>query len=132
ARGEGAARLAVRDRGAVEDEPALHPMRVGELVDESRLAHPRLADDRRYLAVTVARELLSVAKLLQLGVAADEARQPAPGAGLQAGPRRACPCHLVDLDSVGEPLDRHRAERSDLDEALGQVQRLGGEAKADG
>ena len=42
-------------RGALEDEPALHPVRVGELVNESRLAHPGLADDRRYLAVIVAR-----------------------------------------------------------------------------
>jgi hypothetical protein len=30
-------------------------MGVGELVDEARLAHPRLADERRDLAVTVGR-----------------------------------------------------------------------------
>ena len=92
-----ARRLAVRDRGALEDQPALQAMRVGELVDEARLAHPRLADDRRHLTVTVAGELLGAAELLQLGVAADEARQPAPGGRLQAGSRRARPRHLVDL-----------------------------------
>ena len=100
-------------------------MRVGELVDEARLAHPRLADDRRHLTVTVAGELLGAAELLQLGVAADEPRQPAPGGRLQAGPRRARPRHLVDLHGVGEPLHRHGAERLHLDVALGQRQRLG-------
>ena len=35
-----ARRLAVRDRGALEHQPALQAVRVGELVDEARLAHP--------------------------------------------------------------------------------------------
>ena len=83
---------------------------MGELVDEARLAHPRLADDRCHLAVTGASELLSAAELLQLSVAADEARQPAPGGDLQAGPGRAGPRHLVDLHSVGEPLHLHRPD----------------------
>ena len=60
-----ARRRAVRDRGALEGEPALQTMRVGELIDEARLADPRLADDCRHLAVTAAREPLSVAELLQ-------------------------------------------------------------------
>ncbi len=51
-------------------------MRVGELVGEARLAYPRLADDRRDLAMTVGRQLLRAAEPLQLGVAADEPRQP--------------------------------------------------------
>ena len=93
-------------------------MRVGQLVDEARLAHPRLADDRHHLAVPVSGDLLGAAELLQLGVAADEARQPATGGRLQAGARRACPRHLVDLHCVGEPLHRHGAERFDLDVTL--------------
>jgi len=43
-------------------------------------------------------------------------------------PRRA----VEHLDRFAEPLDRHRAERGDLDEALGQVQRLGGKPDAAG
>jgi hypothetical protein len=39
-------------------------MRAGELVDETRLAHPRLADHRCHLTVTVGRELLRAADLL--------------------------------------------------------------------
>ena len=54
-------------------------MCVGELVDQARLAHPRFSDDRHHLAVTVARELLGPAELLQLGVATDEPREPASG-----------------------------------------------------
>jgi hypothetical protein len=57
-------------------------MRVGELVDKARLAHPRLADDRRHLPPTAVRELLGAAELCHLGVAADEARQPPPGGRL--------------------------------------------------
>src|SRR4029453_4616541 len=61
-------------------------MGVRELVDQARLAYAGLADERRHLPVTVAGELLGAAELLQLGVAADEAGQAAPGGHLQAGP----------------------------------------------
>ena len=65
-------------------------MRVSELVDQARLAHARLADDRHHLAVAVSRELLGAAQLLQLGVAADEPRQtraaPPPGGASAPGP----------------------------------------------
>jgi hypothetical protein len=53
-----ARRLAVRDRGGFQDEPALQAMGARELVDDARLAHPRLADDRRHLTATVTGELL--------------------------------------------------------------------------
>ena len=49
--GQVAGGLAVGDRGALEDQPALGPMGVGELVDEARLAHARLAHDGDHLAV---------------------------------------------------------------------------------
>src|SRR5205807_7804422 len=88
----------------------LYAMRVGEVVDEARLAHPGLADDRHQLTVTGAGQLLRAAEMLQLGVAADEPRQAAPGGRLEASPRRACPRHLVTLPRVGEALDRHGAE----------------------
>jgi len=39
---------------------------------------------------------------------------------------------LEHLDRLGEPLDRHRAERGDLDEALAEVERLGSEPDAAG
>jgi hypothetical protein len=118
-------RLAVRDRSSLEDPPALQAMRVEKLVDEPRLAHPRLADDRPDLTVAIDRELLGAAELLQLGIATDEAGQPAPGGRLQAGPRLASPRHFVDLHRLGQTLNQHRAQRFHLDVAFSQRQRLG-------
>src|SRR5207245_10976674 len=87
-----------------ENRPTVQGRRVGALVDEARLAHSRLADDRRHLTVAGTGKLLRAAELLQLGVAPDEARQAALGGRLQAGARRARSRHLVDLHGVGEPL----------------------------
>ena len=56
-------------------------------------------------------ELLRAAKLLQLEVAADEARQATSGGGLEARSCGAGARHLVDLHRLGEALHRHRAER---------------------
>jgi hypothetical protein len=54
---------------------ALHcVLRMNELANQARLAHPRFADDRHHLTLTVAGKLLRAAELLQLDVAADEAR----------------------------------------------------------
>jgi len=98
---------------------------MGELVDEARLAHPRFANHRRHLTVTVARELLRATELLELCVAADEPGQSALSACLKTGPRRARPRHLIDLHGVGESLDRHEAKRLHLNVALRQRQRIG-------
>jgi hypothetical protein len=120
-----ARRLAVRDGGAFERQPALQAVRVGELIEQPRLTHARLAHHRDHLTVTVFGELLGTAELFQLGVTPNELRQSAPSDGLQAGPRRAGFCYLVNLYSVGQSLDRHRAQRLDLDKALGQRKRGG-------
>ena len=101
----------------------MQTVRVGELVDEARLAHTGLSNERHNLTMTVAGELLDAAELLKFGIATDEPRQPASGARLESGPRRACPCHFVDIHRVGEPLHRHRAERLHGDEAFHHLQR---------
>jgi hypothetical protein len=78
-----------RSGGSRACQPAVQAMRVGELVDEARLAHPRLADDRRQLPVAGAGELLRAAKLVQLGVAATKRVSPrrAPAwSRVRAGP----------------------------------------------
>jgi hypothetical protein len=80
----------------------------------------------------VTRPVEGVPELLQLGVAADEAREAPARRGLEAGAGGTSPHQLEHLDRLGEPLDRHRAERDDLDEALDQPQRLGGEPDAAG
>ena len=64
-------------------------MGVGELVYQSRLAHPGLAHDGDHLAVASAGLAEDAAQVLDLGVAADEAREAAERRGLQPRPR--CP-----------------------------------------
>jgi hypothetical protein len=103
---------------------------MGELPEETRLAHARLADHRDHLAVPQAGPIEGPAELLQLRVPADEAREPAPRRSLEAGAGGAGPHQLEHLDRLAEPLDGHRAEGVDLDEALGQVQGLGSEPRA--
>ena len=51
-------------------------MRVGELVDQARLAHPGLAHDRDHLSVPRAGSLQRLPQLLDLGVPSHEAREP--------------------------------------------------------
>src|SRR5262249_35233982 len=97
-------------------------MRVGELVEEARLTHAGLADDRGHLTTTAARELLGATELLKLGAATDDPRQPSPGGRLQTGPRRAGTRHFVDLGGTGESLHRNRAQRLHLHVALDQRQ----------
>ena len=98
---------------------------MNELVHQARLAHARLADDRHHLTVTVAGKLLRAAELLQLDVAADEARQAASGGGLEASSRGAGARHLVDFHRIGEPLHRHGAEGLHLDVAFRQSEGVG-------
>ena len=85
-------------------------VRMDEFVHQARLAHPRFADDRRHLTTTLAGKLLRAVQLLQLEVAADEARQATPGGGLEPCSRGAGARHLVNRYRIGESLDRHRAE----------------------
>jgi hypothetical protein len=66
-------------------------VRAGELVVESRLTDPGLADDRDDLPVTRQGALERLTKLIQLVVTADEAREAARGGGLEARARRARP-----------------------------------------
>src|SRR4029453_4632952 len=46
--------LAVRDRGGLQDEPAVHAVGVGELPEETRFAYARLPDHGDHLAVPLA------------------------------------------------------------------------------
>ena len=70
--------------------------------------------------------------MLQLRGPADEARELPARRGFEACAGDAGSDQLEHLNRLAEPLDRHGAERGDLDQALGQVQRLGGEPNAAG
>src|SRR5712672_1936923 len=80
---------------------------MNELVYEARLAHPSFPDNRRHLPSTLLDKLLRAEELLQLGVAADEARQAPSRGGLEASTRGTDARHLVNLYQISEPLHRH-------------------------
>jgi hypothetical protein len=124
--------LAVGDRGGLCDEPAVYAVRMKELPEEARLAHPWFPDHGDDLAPSQTRPIESVSEVLKLRVPADEAREPPARRGLEAGAGGAGPHQLEHLDRLCDPLDRHRAERGDLDEAFTKVERLGGEPDAAG
>ena len=117
-------RVSVRRRVGFQDEPPGGGLRMNELVHQARLADAGLADDRHHLAVPLLGELLGAAHLLQFDGAADEAGQAAAGGGLQAAARGAGAGHLVDVDRIGEPLHRERAERLHGKVAFRQPERV--------
>jgi len=90
-----------------------------KLVHQARLPHSCFADDSHHLTVTLAGELLRAEELLELDVAADKARQAAPGSGLEPSSRGTDACHFVDLHRLDKPLHRHRPKGPDGDMAFG-------------
>ena len=122
-------RLPVRHGEALEDEPSLGPMGMDELVEEAGLPHAGLPDDGHDLAVPATGSLEGPLELPHLAVAPDEPGEPLRGGGAQARPQGSSPDQLVDLDGVREALERHGAERRDLDEPLGQAERAGGDQR---
>src|SRR5262249_36548583 len=97
--------------------------------DETGLADAWLANQRDDLAVAGVGARQSLADGFDLGVAADEAREPARRRRLQARAREPGAYH-EHLDRLAEPLHGDRAERLDLDVALGEAE--GGRGKEDG
>jgi hypothetical protein len=72
------------------------------------------------------------AQVLDLGVAADEAREAAEGRGLQARSGHPRPHELEDLDRLRQALDGDGSERPHLDVALGEPEGLGGQPHGPG
>src|SRR5262245_61677813 len=95
-------------------------MGAGELVGESRLADAGLTDDGDHLALADASLSQNPAQMLDLGVAADEAREAPERGGLQARSRRPRARQLEDLERVREALHRNRTQRPHLDVTLGE------------
>src|SRR5215470_13731679 len=87
-------------RAALEHEPAVDVVRPRELPVETGFSHARVAHDGDDLPVSRAGPLEGSAEHLDLGVPADEPREPPPRGGLQSRARRADAGDLVDLDRV--------------------------------
>ena len=124
--------LAVGHRARLEHPPAgavraEHVVRMGELVEEPRLADPCLADHGDELAPPLPGLRGRVPDLVHLRVPANEAAEATGPCGLQARPDGAGARQLEHLHGRGEALDGNGPERAYLHELLGELQRLGGE-----
>src|SRR5262249_11433764 len=81
--------LAIGGRAAFQEEPALGARRMGELVEETRLAHPRFSDDRHHLAVPGLGPLQSRVHGREFHLPPYKGSQPPCRKCLQARARRA-------------------------------------------
>ena len=95
---------------------------VDELVDEARFADAGFADERDELAAPLSRVLLGEAELFELAIAPSEGTEAAQDRRLQPRPRRSGAGHLEDVDGLLDALDRHGAERRDVDESFDEAQ----------
>ena len=77
-----AAGLAIGNGRRVQHEPTLHPVRVGELVHQPGFADTGLTHDGHHLATSGRGLAQPVAQMLDLGIAADEARETSQRRGL--------------------------------------------------
>jgi hypothetical protein len=105
---------------------------LNQLVQEARLAHAWLTDDRYDLSVAGRGQLLGAPQMLELRVASDELREAPPRCRLEARSRKPGSRYLEDFDRDGEPLHGHRAERLHGHVAFHQRQRRAREENASG
>jgi hypothetical protein len=119
--------LAIGHRMAGQQQPAVGVVRPGELVQQARLAHARIPHAGHHLPLPRPGAGQGLAQLLQLCIAPHKARQATRHRRLQPRAHRPGAQQLVDLDGLRQPLHRHRSQRLDLDVALDQAQRVGGQ-----
>ena len=127
--GQIGAGLAIGDRARLEHEPVLGPVRVDELPEQARLPHPGLAHHGDDLPQSPSCRVEGLAEMVQLLGAPHEAGEP-PGRGrLKARARHRWSGQLEHVDRARHPLDRDRTDRNDLNEPLGELERLAGEPR---
>src|SRR5262249_9098925 len=130
--GRVAGAVAEGEGARLQDEPVLGAMGVGELVHEAGLADAGFPHNGHELAATLAGEGERTADLVDLGVAADEARRPPGGGDVKPASLGAGAGEGVDLHGLGQALNRDRPPANDLHVALGQFKRRGGEQDGPG
>ena len=107
-------------------------MRVRELEEESRFSHRRLADHGNHLTVPLADMHQSFLQSLHLHVAPHKAGQATGSSRLESTAHEPRAGQLIDIDGLGQSLDRHFSQSPDLNVTLGQTQRIGGHKHAAG
>ena len=108
-------------RGALQGQPRAHPGAVGQLVEQPRLAHTRIADQGDDLALSGRGQLARPLQRRQLALAADEGREPAPGCRLETRARRADARQIERLDRLRQALHRHLPQGPQVQEAFGEA-----------
>src|SRR5262245_45818611 len=93
-------RLAIRDRAALDHEPALGAMRAREVPVQAGLADARLAEDPDDLSATAPSEIERLGELSHLIRPSHELGKPACGVRLEAGAYRIRADELVNLDAI--------------------------------
>src|SRR5262245_31351467 len=91
-------RLAVGDRAGFHDQPAVHAMRMGKLVEQPRLSQTRLSNYRNNLTMRAACSLQGRPKLLDCFIASDKMSEAARGCRLQARAHHPRSRKFVRLD----------------------------------
>ena len=120
--------LAVGHGATLQHQPALRAVRVEELVDQARFAHPGLAQQRDDLPLAGPGPCQGLLQGREFRLAPDKARQPPRRSRLQTPPDATGPGQLEDLHGLHQTLHGHWPQALDLDEPLRQPQGLGGEA----
>ena len=106
--------LTIGGRAALQQEPALGARGMDELVDEAGLPHSGFPNDRHHLAVPGPGLLHGLVHGLEFRLPSHEGGQSPRRKRLQARAGRASAHQLAHLHGRRQPLDRHRAQRSNL------------------
>src|SRR5262245_17455544 len=102
-------------------------MKICKLVDQPRLAHTCLAHNGDDLTAADTRLAGDPAEVLDLGVAADEAREAAESRRLQSCPRRPRAGQFEELDWLHNSLHGNGPEGPHLDVPLSESHGLAGQ-----
>ena len=123
--GQERSRAAIRDRTGLEHQPVAQGTGANEFVQQTRLAHTRLAHDRNHLALPAASQRQRAMQLGDRLLPSGESREPARDRGLQARADLARPGDFIHFDRRTHSLDRPGAEECCLHEPLGRPQPVG-------
>src|SRR5215468_5256272 len=124
--------LPVGKTARLEDPTAADAVGMRQLMEETRLAYPRITHHGDDLAMPLADLFESGPELLHLSLAPDELAQASENGGLKPSPHLPRRDHLADLDGRLETSHRHGAHRLDLDEALHETACLRGDPDGSG
>src|SRR5499426_1246296 len=124
--------LPVGKTARLEDPTAADAVGMRQLMEETRLAYPRITHHGHDLAMPLADLFESGPELLHLRIAPDELAQAPEDSGLKPSPHLPGRDHLADLDGRLETSHRHGAHRLNLDEALHETACLRGDPDGSG